>query len=60
MPGDVNVGRKVDMKDIGMVANAFGSSSGQPRYKAVLDENEDGRIDMIDVAMAAKNFGKTY
>jgi hypothetical protein len=60
MPGDLNSDSRVDVKDVSCVAKAFGSSSGEPQYKAVLDENEDNRIDIKDIALVAKNFGKIY
>ena len=60
MPGDVNMDGKVDIRDLNMIAKAYGSRVGQPGYKSVLDENEDGLIDIRDVAIVAKNYGKTY
>lgn len=59
IPGDVNADRKVDMKDIGAVAKAFGSTVGHPRYNPNYDINFDGKIDMKDIGTSAKNFGKT-
>jgi hypothetical protein len=60
MPGDVNMDGKVDIRDLHCIAQAYGSRTGQPGYKSVLDENEDGRIDIRDVALVAKNYGRTY
>jgi hypothetical protein len=65
--GDVNGDGKVDMKDIGVVAKAFGSYGpdylypGSPPtqgWNPAADLNSDGKIDMIDVAIVASNFGK--
>jgi len=58
-PGDVNVDKKVDMKDIAFIAKAFGSKLGEPLYNPIYDINGDGKIDMKDIAVAAKNFGHT-
>ena len=56
-PGDVNVDRKVDMKDIAAIAKAFGSEPRQPLYNPNYDINDDKKINMKDIAIAAKNFG---
>ncbi len=48
------------MKDIAMVAKAFGSRLGDPNWLAQADMNQDSKIDMVDVALIAKNFGKTF
>lgn len=58
-PGNVFPDWKVDMRDISLVASAFDSYPGHPRWIPNADINDDGRIDMKDIAIAAKNFGKT-
>jgi hypothetical protein len=60
LPGDINIDGKVDMKDIGLAARAFGETPTRPRWNPMADENEDGKIDLRDIAIVAKNFGKTY
>jgi len=57
--GDINGDGKVDMRDIFIVARAFGSEPGHPRWDPRADINGDGRVDMRDVYIVAKNFGKT-
>ncbi len=57
--GDANDDRRVDMRDIGMVAWAFGTQSVDPRWNPACDVNGDGRVDMRDVAIVARNFGRT-
>lgn len=59
LKGDVNGDGKVDMKDIGTVAKAFGSNPGDPLWNPAADLNGDGKVDMVDVSMAAADFGKT-
>ena len=49
---------KVDMKDIAVVAKAFGSEPGEPGWNPIADLYPDGKIDMKDVAIPARNFGK--
>lgn len=54
---------KVDMRDVAMVAKAFGSSSGDSRWNPNADITgltagvPDGQIDMRDIAFVARNFG---
>jgi hypothetical protein len=57
--GDFNYDGKVDMKDIGRVAKAFGSYPDHPRWNPVCDTNADNKIDMKDVVITAKGFGWT-
>jgi hypothetical protein len=67
IPGDINGDGRVDMKDIGIIAAAFGSygpnylypgSPPSPRWNPDADINGDGKVNMLDVAYAARNFGK--
>jgi PKD repeat protein len=55
--GDLNGDGKVDMRDIAIVARAFGSSPGDPYWNPIADLNGDGKIDMKDIAIVAKNYG---
>lgn len=58
LPGDTNGDKKVDGKDIAIIARGFGSSAGQGRYTPNADINGDGKIDGKDIVIVAKNFGK--
>jgi hypothetical protein len=60
MMGDVSGDKKVDGKDIAIIALAFGSYPDHHRWNIRSDLYRDGRIDGRDMALAAKNFGKTY
>ena len=55
--GDINFDGKVDMKDIGFVASAFGAYPGHPRWNENYDVILDGKIDMRDIGIVARNFG---
>jgi hypothetical protein len=57
--GDINGDGKVDIKDLTIAAQAFGSYRGDPRYNPDADVNQDGTVDIRDLAMIAKNFGKS-
>jgi len=56
--GDLNEDRKVDGKDIGIIAKAFGSYEGGPRWNPNADINGDGKVEGKDVITVAKNYGK--
>jgi len=58
---DLNDDRRVDIKDLAIVAVAFGSHNpGSSRWNPIADVIKDGQIDIRDVAFVARNFGKTY
>jgi len=63
--GDINGDRKVDVKDVYVVAKAYGSSMGGPDppghpWKPICDINKDGKVDAKDYYTVCKNYGKTY
>jgi len=58
LPGDTNGDKKVDGKDIAIIARGFGSLAGRERYTPNADMNGDGKIDGKDIVIVAKNFGK--
>lgn len=60
MVPDVNGDGKIDMRDIGPVGRAFGSSPGNPRWDPMVDFNSDGKIDMRDVGTSARMYGTHY
>jgi len=57
--GDVNYDGIVDMKDIYIVIQAFGSYPGHPKWNLVANINKDNRVDMKDIYLVITNFGKT-
>lgn len=58
--GDVNGDFKVDMRDVSIVAAAFGSTLDSPKWNPDADVNGDGKVDLRDIALVAKNFGQHY
>jgi len=67
--GDVNGDLKVNMRDIALVARAFGSYGpdyiypGSPpstNWNPNADIDSDGTVNMRDVALVARNFGQHY
>lgn len=57
---DLNGDGKVDIKDIVIVALAFGSFPGHPRWNEIADLNKDEKIDLKDVLFIARNFGRIF
>jgi tungstate transport system substrate-binding protein len=56
VPEDVNLDGKVDILDAIIVANAFGSKPGDPRWNPLADINNDGYIDILDAIALANHF----
>ena len=55
---DVNLDGKVDMKDVGAAASAFGAVPGHPRWNSNYDVFQDNVINMRDIGIVARNFGR--
>ena len=58
-PYDINRDKKVDMKDIGIAAQAFGSYPGHPRWNPDADVDDDDDVDLFDISLIATHFGET-
>jgi parallel beta-helix repeat protein len=67
--GDVNGDGRVNMKDIGTAAKAFGShcanydylgEPASPNWNPSCDLNGDGKIDLRDIGIIARHFGQHY
>jgi hypothetical protein len=56
--GDLDADGKVNIVDVAIVARAFASLKGQPRWNGVADLNFDNSIDLLDMTAVAKDFGK--
>jgi len=59
IPGDVDGNGKVEIKDLLLLAKAYGTNPHSPNWKPNLDVNSDDKVDIKDILMAAKNYGKT-
>jgi hypothetical protein len=55
--GEVDNDTKVDVKDVYLVAKAFGSRPGDPNWNPQADLNNDGKIDIRDFVEVCMNFG---
>jgi subtilisin family serine protease len=59
MEGDVNGDGAVNILDLSIVSQAFGTFEGEPDYNGNADLNEDGVIDLTDLVIVAIHFGET-
>lgn len=57
--GDVNRDRLVNIFDISMVGQAFGSHSGSERWNPLADLDRNEVINIIDITLVAMDYGKT-
>jgi len=57
--GDVNGDGVVDIYDLSICGQAYGSVVGEPEYNPDADFNHDGLIDIRDIAIVSRNFGST-
>ena len=57
--GDLNFDGIVDIFDALVLANAFGSSPGDPHWNILADINHDGTVDIYDAILLANHFGET-
>jgi len=55
--GDVNGDGRVDLKDIALVARAFGSTPTSPNWNPAADINGDGVVNVQDITLVARHFG---
>jgi hypothetical protein len=58
--GDINGDRKVSLQDLVLLANAYGSTPGSPRWDARCDVYRDNRISLQDLVVLALNYNRTY
>ena len=56
---DLNKDGTVNIIDIFIVAKAFGSYKGHPRYSEIADLDKNGVINIMDIFGVAKDYGKT-
>ena len=49
---------QVSMRDVAVIARAFGSTPGSSNWNPNADLNNDGTVNMRDIALVARNFGQ--
>jgi hypothetical protein len=57
-PGDINNDNKVNILDLGLLADSFGKSQGQTGFNPDADLNCDGKVNIVDLGVLADFFGK--
>jgi len=58
--GDVDCDGKVGLSDLSMLARAYGSTPGSPRWNANADINGHGKVDLSDLCTVAVCYGQHY
>jgi len=56
--GDLNGDGRINILDVVIVSEAFGSASGGANWDARADINLDGKVDILDLVAVTRNFGK--
>jgi hypothetical protein len=57
LTGDINRDGAVDIYDAILLANAFGTKLGDPRWNPNADLNHDGKVDIYDAIIIANHYG---
>jgi len=56
---DLNQDGTVNILDIAIVAQAFGTKEGDTHYNVVADLDSNGEVNIIDLSTVAIDYGKT-
>jgi len=56
---DINGDGKINILDIAIVAKAYGTKPGDPKWNPSANVNNDNIINILDIAIVAKDYGKT-
>jgi len=59
VPGDINFDGAVNIDDLILLTQAFGSTSGSPNWNSNADLNKDNIINALDLSLLGRNYGKT-
>jgi beta-glucosidase len=59
IPADMDENGIVNILDLFIVARAFGSMPGDPRWNQIADSDGNSIIDVLDLTFIAANFGRT-
>jgi hypothetical protein len=56
--GDINMDGKVNLEDLVLLTNAYGSKPGDPNWNPAADMNGEGKVDLADLVLLVENYGK--
>jgi probable HAF family extracellular repeat protein len=57
-PGDIDGNNKVDIADLGLLADAFNTTPSSGNWNANADLNCDGKVNITDLGLLADNFNR--
>jgi hypothetical protein len=60
IPGDLRGDFKVTLVDLVVLANAYGSKPGDPKWDPNADINGDGKVSLADLVLMAMHYGQHY
>jgi hypothetical protein len=60
LPGDINGDWSVDLKDLVLLADAYGSGPGLSNWNPKADIDNNGIVGLGDLAIMAKYYGQRY
>jgi hypothetical protein len=58
IPGDMNGDGKVSLSDLTILARAYGSTVGSPKWNPYADLNGDGKVSLSDLTILARHYGQ--
>jgi hypothetical protein len=56
---DLNMDGKVDLEDLNLQKEAFGSNPKDSNWNIIADLNKDNVVNILDISLVAKDYGKT-
>jgi hypothetical protein len=56
--GDINMDGKVNLQDLVILVNAYGSKPRDPNWNPAADILGHGKVDLQDLILLAQNYGK--
>jgi hypothetical protein len=60
IPGDLNGDFKVSLQDLVILANAYGSTSGAPKWNPNADIDGNGKVGLPDLVTLANHYGQQF
>ena len=57
--GYINGDGNVTITDLGLLANTYGTESGQENYNSLADFNADQKVTISDLGYLANHYGET-
>jgi len=60
LPGDINGDQKVNILDAILLANAFNSKPGDPKWSPNADINGDNKVNILDAIVLAGYFNQKW